>query len=83
MIRKGMNVARLNFSHGEYAFHETAIKNIREIGKDLHCPVGILADLQGPRIRILVDQEVEIKEGATIKFCDVSDNPKSQILNPK
>ena len=47
-----MDVARLNFSHGDYAFHETMIKTIRRIARRLGKPVAILQDLQGPKIRI-------------------------------
>ncbi|MDP1890707.1 MAG: pyruvate kinase, partial [Gemmatimonadaceae bacterium] len=52
MIKAGMNVARLNFSHGTHAWHGKVIKIIRKIAKELGTPVGIIADLQGPRIRV-------------------------------
>ncbi|MFC1668436.1 pyruvate kinase [Chlamydiota bacterium] len=48
----GMNCARLNLSHGNYKDHAVVIKNIREIEKQLTIPIGIILDLQGPRIRI-------------------------------
>ncbi len=52
LIQAGMDVARLNFSHGDYAFHETTIKRIRRIARRLGKPVAILQDLQGPKVRI-------------------------------
>ncbi len=52
MVKAGMNVARLNFSHGTHAWHEKAIKNIKKISEELGQPIGIIADLQGPRIRV-------------------------------
>lgn len=52
LIRAGMKVARLNLSHGSPENHRTLIKNIRETAKKLGEPVAIMADLQGPRIRI-------------------------------
>jgi pyruvate kinase len=52
MIKAGMNVARLNFSHGTHAWHGKVIKIIRKISKETGQPVGIIADLQGPRIRV-------------------------------
>ncbi|MFA5129152.1 MAG: pyruvate kinase [Patescibacteria group bacterium] len=52
MIKAGMNVARLNFSHGTHAWHGKVIKIIRKISKESGQPVGIIADLQGPRIRV-------------------------------
>jgi pyruvate kinase len=47
-----MDVARLNFSHGDYGFHERTIQRIRRIARRLGKPVAILQDLQGPKIRI-------------------------------
>lgn len=52
MIKAGMNVARLNFSHGTHAWHSRVIKTIKKISKESGQPVGIVADLQGPRIRV-------------------------------
>src|SRR3990172_5355755 len=52
LIRAGMNVARLNFSHGDYAFHRRLIRKIRQLERKLDSPVAILQDLAGPKIRI-------------------------------
>ena len=52
MMKAGMNVARLNFSHGTHEEYEEVIPRIRKISKDLDWPVAILQDLQGPRIRV-------------------------------
>ena len=52
LVAAGMNVARLNFSHGNYETHSDAIRNIRSISRTLNRPVGILLDLQGPKIRV-------------------------------
>jgi len=52
MIKAGMNVARLNFSHGSYRNHKMLIKNIRLASKRLGQPVAVMQDLQGPRIRV-------------------------------
>lgn len=51
LILAGMNVARLNFSHGEHATHANNIRMIRELSEELGRPVAILQDLQGPKIR--------------------------------
>lgn len=51
MVKAGLNVARLNFSHGSYKHHAMMINNIRFIGKQLDQPLAIMQDLQGPRIR--------------------------------
>lgn len=60
MVRAGMNVARLNFSHGKYEQFEEIIKNIRAISKKLDQPIAILQDLQGPKIRIAQAPEAGI-----------------------
>jgi len=52
LLKAGMNVARLNFSHGDFNGHETVIKNIREASSNTGIRVAIMADLPGPKIRI-------------------------------
>ncbi|WP_183575559.1 pyruvate kinase [Mucilaginibacter sp. X5P1] len=52
MIKAGVNVCRLNFSHGKVEEHKKVIDTIREINAEYKTNVGILADLQGPKIRI-------------------------------
>lgn len=52
LIEAGMNVARLNFSHGSHEDHLQKIKLIRKISQKLNKPIAILQDLQGPKIRI-------------------------------
>jgi pyruvate kinase len=52
LIEAGMDVARINFSHGDHIKHRESIALVREASKKLGIPVGILADLQGPKIRI-------------------------------
>lgn len=52
MIRAGMNYARLNLSHADHAYHARLIKNIRAAARQEGEPVGIIADLQGPKIRL-------------------------------
>lgn len=52
MLDAGMDVARLNLSHGNHQWHETVIRRIREIEAGRDVPLGIIADLQGPRIRV-------------------------------
>src|SRR3954464_6862567 len=52
LMDAGLNVARINFSHGTHAQHAATIALIREVADELSRPVAILGDLQGPRIRI-------------------------------
>jgi pyruvate kinase len=51
-IQAGMNVARLNFSHGQHEEHLKVLKSIRELSVELQAPVSILQDLQGPKVRV-------------------------------
>ncbi len=51
MILSGMNVARLNFSHGNYDEHTKAVNLIRSLSREMNRSVGIILDLQGPKIR--------------------------------
>lgn len=52
MVSAGMNVARLNFSHGAHDDHAKVVRALREIATELGRPIAILADLQGPKIRV-------------------------------
>src|SRR5579885_3184266 len=52
IIEAGMNVARLNFSHGTQDDHKERIKKIRKLSKKMEKPIAILQDLQGPKIRL-------------------------------
>lgn len=51
-IRAGMNIARLNFSHGTHEDHLKVIHHLRRLSKELQAPVTVLQDLQGPKIRV-------------------------------
>jgi len=68
MIKAGMNVARLNFSHNVHEYHLKVINNIRSSSKELKMPVAILQDLQGPRIRLgdLPEKGIQLKKGDKI-----------------
>ena len=48
----GMNVARLNLSHGVFSEHVAVVRRIRDVSRKLRTPIGILADLPGPRVRV-------------------------------
>src|SRR5690606_10321123 len=52
LVEAGMDVARLNFSHGSHADHERRLKWVREASAAADRPIGILADLQGPKSRL-------------------------------
>jgi pyruvate kinase len=52
LVAAGMDVARLNMSHGDYSDHEANLGNVRAAAQAADRPVGVLADLQGPKIRL-------------------------------
>lgn len=63
----GADIFRLNFSHGEHADHAARLKTIRQVEEQRGRPIGVLADLQGPKIRVgaMAGGKVELQEGAT------------------
>lgn len=62
----GMNVVRLNFSHNEHAWHKNIIERARKVAKKLNQPIGVLADMQGPRIRLEVAETFSFPRGEKI-----------------
>ncbi|TND10192.1 MAG: pyruvate kinase [Bacteroidetes bacterium] len=70
MVIAGADVFRINFSHGDYAAVESVIKNIREVNRKLGTHIAMLADLQGPKLRIgeIENNGVELVPGAEIIF---------------
>ncbi len=69
LMRAGMNVARLNFSHGTQPEHALVIERIRTISARLECAIAILQDLQGPKIRtgtLEGGRPVLLADGATV-----------------
>jgi pyruvate kinase len=65
MVMAGMNVARLNFSHGSYEDHAKQITLLRSVEKELNIPITLLQDLQGPKIRVgqLPDGKMTLNDG--------------------
>jgi len=74
MIRKlflaGVDNFRLNFSHGTHEDHAARVKTIREIEKEYSASIGIVADMQGPKLRVgkFKDGKIALKEGMVIRF---------------
>lgn len=68
MAEAGMNVARLNFSHGDYEGHEKKLKLVRRVERGLKRPIATLLDTKGPEIRTghMKDGEIELVQGANI-----------------
>ena len=67
LIQAGVNVVRINFSHGDADAHRKRVSTVRQVASELGKSVGVLADLQGPKIRIesFADDKVELENGQT------------------
>ena len=72
LVIAGVNVFRLNFSHGSHEDKKKIIDNIRGINKELNCSVAILGDLQGPKLRVgeIENNRLEVKEGDILTFTN-------------
>jgi len=72
LVIAGVNVFRLNFSHGSHEDKKKIIDNIRGINEELGCTVAILGDLQGPKLRVgeIENNRLEVKEGDVLTFTN-------------
>lgn len=75
MVQAGMNVARLNFSHGSYEDHARTVALIRSVSEELDTPITLLQDLQGPKIRVgqLPNGAITLNEGEFLTLVPSSD----------
>ena len=78
LIQAGLNVARLNFSHGTFEEHQSTVEKIRAASEELAAPVGILQDLQGPKIRILGFEGERLLESGELLTLINSSSEKSK-----
>ncbi|HKS07891.1 MAG TPA: pyruvate kinase [Gemmatimonadaceae bacterium] len=70
LLESGVDVARVNFSHGTHDEHAETIATIRRIARELKRPVALLADLQGPRIRIgEIDKPIVVEPGNDVRVA--------------
>ncbi len=70
LIEAGVDVFRLNFSHGSYSDHLTVIEHVRSLNKELGTHIALLGDLQGPKIRIgaFINNEAMMPDGHELVF---------------
>jgi pyruvate kinase len=81
LVQAGMDVARLNLSHGSYADHEQVYRNVRKASDEAKRGVGVLVDLQGPKIRLgnFASGPVDLSRGDTFTIT-TEDCPGSALL---
>lgn len=87
-FKAGVNVFRLNFSHGAHEDHKKSYDIIRAVSKKLNMPIGILADLQGPKLRVgkFKENKVILKEGETFildQKDELGDNTRVTLPHPQ
>ncbi len=75
MLRAGLNVARLNFSHGQYEDHAERIQQLRTAAEELDLPLMLLQDLQGPKIRSgdLPPEGIKLEPGADLNLVPLAE----------
>ena len=79
LIHAGINVARMNFSHGTHEEHAERIATIRRISEKLNTPVGILQDLQGPKIRVgQLPAPLQLSEGEIVHLYATGTTPPAE-----
>jgi len=81
MAEAGMDVARMNFSHGTYDEHAAIFKHVGLVGRRIGSPLGVLQDLQGPKIRVgdLPKEGVRLTPGKRAVFATGSEIPSGDI----
>lgn len=85
LFHAGADVFRLNFSHGVHADHQARLKTIRDLEKSVGHPIGIIADLQGPKLRVgkFANKAIDLKAGMVFSM-DLDDTPgdESRVCLP-
>lgn len=84
LILLGVNVFRLNFSHGDHAFHARLIRDVRSTADRLGRPIALLQDISGPKIRVKDMEPVQLAEGDLLhirKNSSSHDSPNSIAIN--
>lgn len=80
LVAAGMDMARINMSHGDHDSHRRAIDNVREASREAGRPVPVLVDLAGPKIRVgVLTEPVELEVGAEVVFAPASEAREGEI----
>ena len=85
LVEAGVNLFRLNFSHGEHADHAQRYQWVREVERELNQPIGILMDLQGPKLRVgrFAEGKVQLVNGQNLRLdLDATPGDASRVNLP-
>ncbi|MGK8437078.1 pyruvate kinase [Ectopseudomonas hydrolytica] len=85
LVEAGVNLFRLNFSHGEHADHAQRYQWVREVERELNQPIGILMDLQGPKLRVgrFAEGKVHLVNGQSLRLdLDATPGDASRVNLP-
>jgi len=86
LAKAGMNIARINMSHGTHEWHSAVIKKIRKVSQHTRFPIGIMLDTQGPEIRTSAQTEFGLEVGDLFKIavssaCDIQEGEKHTFID--
>lgn len=83
MLKSGLNVARLNFSHGTHEYHKEMIETFRRVRDRLKLPAAVMLDTKGPEIRVrgIVGGKAELKDGAKFILTTKADSGSSERVS--
>lgn len=80
LVAAGMDVARINFSHGDLSTHAETIQAVRDVARELGRPVAVLGDLQGPKIRVgVLPEAVEMQPGDVFTFAPEGEHAPGEL----
>jgi len=85
LVEAGVNLFRLNFSHGEHADHAQRYQWVRKVERELNQPIGILMDLQGPKLRVgrFAEGKVQLVNGQSLRLdLDATPGDASRVNLP-
>ncbi|MCB9256355.1 MAG: pyruvate kinase [Chitinophagales bacterium] len=81
IVKSGVDVIRFNFSHGSYEDHYNGFELVKQINREYNLNIAILADMQGPKIRIgNVNGSIELQSGKEIQITDIKQDSSNQLL---
>ena len=82
LMQAGMNVARINFSHGDHATHSQSIATLREVAEQERCLVAIIADLQGPKLRVgeIEDEPMVLRQGELVSLAPIPRSSRQDTI---